>query len=150
MISLASVMTDRKGPHARGWLFFDAECGFCTRIAVWLAAPMRRRGLALAPLQDPRVAALLGLSRDELLQAIRFVFGDGRQCSGADALLAVASELWWAQTVGVGGKSSRSDGCGARRIPVGSEAQQLPGATLSDQTRFSSKIRFNVSTRGAS
>src|SRR5712672_2168387 len=28
MISLASEFTDGKGRHARGWLFFDAECGF--------------------------------------------------------------------------------------------------------------------------
>jgi len=97
VISLVSEMTDRKGRHARGWLFFDAECAFCTRIAAWLAPPMKRRGLAVTPLQDPRVGALLGLSREELLRAIRFVFADGTQCSGTDALLAVAHELWWAQ-----------------------------------------------------
>jgi hypothetical protein len=28
MISLASEFTDAKGRHARGWFFFDAECGF--------------------------------------------------------------------------------------------------------------------------
>ena len=97
MISLASEMTDGKGRHARGWLFFDAECKFCTRLARWLARPMRRRGLEVAPLQDPRVGALLGLSRDELLRAIRFVFSKGNQVSGADALLAVAREVWWAR-----------------------------------------------------
>lgn len=96
MISLASEMTDGKGRHARGWLFFDAECEFCTRIAVRLAGTIKRRGLAVAPLQDPRVGALLGLARKELLQAIRFVFADGSQYSGADALLAVAREVWWA------------------------------------------------------
>lgn len=96
MISLASEMTDRKGRHARGWLFFDAECEFCTRIAGSLARPMRQRGLALAPLQDPRVSALLGITRQELLRAIRFVSADGNQHSGADALLALARELWWA------------------------------------------------------
>lgn len=95
MISLASEMTDRKGRHARGWLFFDAECVFCTRIARLLASPMRRRGLEVAALQDPRVGALLGLSREELLRAVRFVAADGSQCAGADALLAVARELWW-------------------------------------------------------
>jgi len=58
MISLASEMTDSKGRHARGWLFFDAECKFCTGIAMWLAAPMNRRRLAVAALQDPRVGAL--------------------------------------------------------------------------------------------
>ncbi len=97
MISLTSELTDRKSRHARGWLFYDAECKFCTRLARWLAKPMRHRGLAVAPLQDPRVSALLGLSPDELLSAIRFVMSDGRQYSGADALLAVAHELWWAR-----------------------------------------------------
>ncbi len=97
MISLVSEMTDTKGRHARGWLFFDAECRFCTGIAQWLATPIKRRGLKIAPLQDPRVGALLGLSQEDLLSAVRFVFADGRHCSGADALLAVACELWWAR-----------------------------------------------------
>jgi len=96
MISLTSELTDRKGPHARGWLFYDADCSFCCRVAAFLSAPMRRRGLALAPLQDPRVSALLGLSQRELLRSIRFV-SDGAQFAGADALLAVARELWWAR-----------------------------------------------------
>lgn len=96
MISLASEMTDTKGRHARGWLFFDADCEFCTRIATLLRVPMNRRGLAVAPLQDPRVAALLGLSQEELLSAIRFVL-DGSQYSGADAVLAVIRELRWAR-----------------------------------------------------
>src|SRR6266496_105359 len=43
MISLASEITDRKGQHARGWLFYDADCSFCTRIARWLARPMKHR-----------------------------------------------------------------------------------------------------------
>jgi predicted DCC family thiol-disulfide oxidoreductase YuxK len=97
MISLASELTDGKGRHARGWLFFDAECAFCTRISQLLARPLHRRKLATAPLQDPRVAALLGLSRAELLRAIRFVLSDGSQYLGADAVLAVARELWWAR-----------------------------------------------------
>jgi len=95
MISLASEMTDGKGRHARGWLFFDAECEFCTRIAVWLMPAMNRRGLAVAPLQDSRVGALLGLSREELLFAIRFVSEEGTQYSGPDAVLAVAREFSW-------------------------------------------------------
>jgi predicted DCC family thiol-disulfide oxidoreductase YuxK len=97
MISLASEMTDGKGRHARGWFFFDAECQFCTRIAIWLASLMKRRGLAMAPLQDSRLGALLGLSGEELMHAIRFMLGDGSQYSGADALLAVAREVWWAR-----------------------------------------------------
>ncbi len=97
MISLASDMTDRKGRHARGWLFYDAECEFCTAIARWLVGPMKRRDLALAPLQDPRVGMLLGLSPAELRRTIRFVLADGKHYAGADAVLAVARELWWAR-----------------------------------------------------
>lgn len=99
MISLASELTDSKGRHARGWLFFDAECGFCTRIVMRISGPLQRRGLAVAPLQDPRVGALLGLSREQLLQAMRFVAADGAQYSGADAVIALAREFWWGRPV---------------------------------------------------
>src|SRR5260370_39523254 len=89
-------MTDSKGRHARGWFFFDAECEFCAGIATWLMGRMRRRGLAVAPLQDPRVGSLLGLSQEELLRAICFVRTDGRRYIGVSAVLAVAREVWWA------------------------------------------------------
>ncbi len=96
MISLASEYTDGKGRHAKGWLFFDAECGFCSRFARWLEPLLIHRGFAVAPLQDPRVSDLLGMPRQELLRELRFLHSDGRQCGGADAILAVAQEIWWA------------------------------------------------------
>jgi predicted DCC family thiol-disulfide oxidoreductase YuxK len=99
MISLTSEFTDGKGRHARGWLFFDAECEFCTHIARWLAPILERRGMAVAPLQDTRVGALLGLLREELLREIRVLFSDGRQFGGADAAIALANEIWWARPV---------------------------------------------------
>jgi predicted DCC family thiol-disulfide oxidoreductase YuxK len=95
MISLTSEYTDAKGQHARGWLFFDAECAFCTRCARWLAPILRRRGIATAPLQDPRVGPLLGMGRDELLRELRLLLSDGRHYGGADAILAIAREIWW-------------------------------------------------------
>src|SRR5712692_149212 len=97
MISLVSEYTDSKGRHARGWLFFDAECKFCARIARGLAPILERRGLAVAPLHDPRVGALLGLSRFELMREIRFLLSDGSQSGGADAAVALAREIWWAR-----------------------------------------------------
>ena len=59
MISLTSEFTDGKGRHARAWVFFDADCGFCTRLARRVAPLLATRGIALAKLQDPRVAKLL-------------------------------------------------------------------------------------------
>ena len=95
MITLADVFTDRKERSARGWLFFDAECRFCTRTARWLTPILRRRGIGVAPLQDPRVGALLGMSRRELLKELRFLMSDGSHSGGADAVLAIAREIWW-------------------------------------------------------
>jgi len=95
MISLASEFTDAKGLHARGWLFFDAECKFCTRAARWIAPALRKRGLDIAPLQDPRVGSLLGLSHEELLREMRFVLADGTHTGGADAAVAMAHEIAW-------------------------------------------------------
>jgi predicted DCC family thiol-disulfide oxidoreductase YuxK len=97
MITLADEFTDRKERSARGWLFFDAECGFCTRIARWLAPILKRRGLGVAPLQDPRVGALLGMTQQELLKELRFLLSDGTHSGGARAVLAVAREIWWAR-----------------------------------------------------
>jgi len=97
MISLASEFTDGKGRHARGWLFFDAECGFCTRIARWLAPILQRRRLGVAPLQDARVGALLGLPAADLIREMRVLLGDGRQYGGADACVALAREIGWAR-----------------------------------------------------
>ena len=97
MISLTSEFSDGKGRHARGWLFFDAECRFCTSIARWLSPILERRGFALAPLQDPRVGALLGLSRDELMREMRLLLSDGSQFGGADAVVVLAREIWWAR-----------------------------------------------------
>lgn len=121
MISLTSEFTDAKGRHARGWLFYDRDCGFCIRTAMWLAPALTKRGIAIAPLQDPRVGALLGLSEEDLLVEMRVLLADGagvgqqtdgrltdgRQSSawqsmglefgGADAVVALAREIWWAR-----------------------------------------------------
>ena len=97
MISLSSEYTDRKGRHARGWLFFDAECGFCKRTARWLAKPLERRGFGVAAMQDPRVQALLGMRREELFRELRFLDSQGSLYGGANALLALAREIAWAR-----------------------------------------------------
>jgi predicted DCC family thiol-disulfide oxidoreductase YuxK len=95
MISLTSEFTDRKGRRARAWLFFDGECEFCTRIVRRVAPILRRRGIEAAPLQDPRVGAVLGLSGAKLVREVRLLLADGSQYGGADAGVALAREVWW-------------------------------------------------------
>jgi len=97
MISLTSEFTDTKSRHARGWLFFDADCAFCVKIVRAIAPTLQKRNFALAPLQDPRVGVLLGLSQRELLQEMRLLLSDGQQTGGPDAAVALAHEIWWAR-----------------------------------------------------
>jgi len=99
MISLAAEFTDTKSRHARGWLFYDAECKFCVRFSRWMAPILERRGMAVAALQDPRVGALLGLSGAELLRELRFLGAEGAHFGGADAILALAREIRWARPI---------------------------------------------------
>jgi len=51
--------------------------------------------MALAPLQDPRVGSLLGMSRDDLMMEMRLLLSEGSQYGGADAAVALAREIWW-------------------------------------------------------
>jgi predicted DCC family thiol-disulfide oxidoreductase YuxK len=97
MISLISEFTDTKSRHARGWLFYDADCHFCMKIARAVAPALIKRGFALAPLQDLRVSALLGLSQSELLLEMRLLMSNGQQTGGADTAIALAHEIWWAR-----------------------------------------------------
>ena len=97
MVSLSSDLTDAKGRRAiNGWVFFDADCAFCTRIARRMQPMLEPRGFGLAALQDPRAQALLGLSDEELLQEMRLLTSEGRQFGGADAFAELARRVWWA------------------------------------------------------
>lgn len=97
MTSLCSDMTDSKGRRATaGWLFYDADCAFCIRIVELVTPVLIPRGFALAPLQDSRVAGLLGVPESELLREMRLLTSEGEQYGGADAAIFVARKIWWA------------------------------------------------------
>jgi len=83
-------------PPPRGWLLYDADCGFCTRWAWRLALFVGPRGFHLAPLQAPWVRRRLGLSPGELLHELRVLTADDALYGGADALLYLARQIWWA------------------------------------------------------
>lgn len=97
MISLISELTDAKGRSAsRGWVFFDADCPFCSTWARRMHATLGSSGFGLAPLQSPRVRALLSLPDGELLREMRLLAADGSVLGGADALVYLARNIWWA------------------------------------------------------
>jgi predicted DCC family thiol-disulfide oxidoreductase YuxK len=97
MISLSSEMTDAKGKHAlRGWVFFDRDCSVCTSLARRFRRPLEARGFGLAALQDPRVQALLSLPQEDLLREMRVATTRGKIYGGAEAIVYLAGQIWWA------------------------------------------------------
>jgi predicted DCC family thiol-disulfide oxidoreductase YuxK len=97
MISLSSEMTDTKGRHAsRGWVFFDRDCSVCTSLARRLRRPLETRGFGLAALQDPRVQAHLALPPEDLLREMRVATADGKIYGGAQGIVYLARQIWWA------------------------------------------------------
>jgi predicted DCC family thiol-disulfide oxidoreductase YuxK len=97
MISLISEFTDGKGRRARaGWVFYDADCKFCVATVGRLAGVIEPLGYGLAPLQDARVRALLNLPEEQLLSEMKLLTPDGRQFGGADALIRLCRDVWWA------------------------------------------------------
>jgi predicted DCC family thiol-disulfide oxidoreductase YuxK len=100
MISLIAEMTDGKGRRAsRGWVFFDRDCRFCTSLARRFRRTFEKRGFGLAGLQDRRVATLLGLPADQLLREMRVVTAEGELFGGADAIVYLTGQIWWAWPV---------------------------------------------------
>lgn len=90
-------MTDTKGRHAsRGWVFFDRECNICTSLARRFRRPLETRGFGLAALQDPRLQVLLDLPPEDLLREMRVATVDGKIYGGAEAIVFLARQIWWA------------------------------------------------------
>src|SRR5262245_25069937 len=79
-----------------GWVLFDGSCGFCRSWVVYWADTLRKRGFAIAPLQEDWVRKRLGApSEEELLVDMRLLLDDGRQLRGADAYRYVMRQIWW-------------------------------------------------------
>jgi predicted DCC family thiol-disulfide oxidoreductase YuxK len=66
-------------------IVYDAECDFCRRWAERLRR-WSRNDIALLPLQEPASSELTGRPKNELLEAMHFVRGDGRVFAGASAV----------------------------------------------------------------
>jgi predicted DCC family thiol-disulfide oxidoreductase YuxK len=97
MISLITEITDTKGKRAsRGLVFFDRDCSVCTSLARRFRCTLERRGFGLAALQDPRAAAVLNLPPAELLREMRVATAEGRIYGGAEAIVYLFGQIWWA------------------------------------------------------
>ena len=74
-----------------GTLFFDGNCGMCTRSLGLLLKLNRTGDLQTEPLQGAGVAARLGVEQSHLLESVRWLDSSGAVYSGAEAANAAVS-----------------------------------------------------------
>jgi alginate O-acetyltransferase complex protein AlgI len=79
-----------------GWVFYDAHCGLCVRLAQRAQGFLLRKGLRLVPLQTEGLTTALGLSQTELMKEMRLLTADGRLLGGVDAALEIFRDVVWA------------------------------------------------------
>lgn len=82
--------------QSSGWIFYDGECQFCISNVRRHEKLLRRHGFEPATLQTPWVRERLGLKPDSELTEMKLLAADGRIYGGADALLQIAQQIWWA------------------------------------------------------
>jgi predicted DCC family thiol-disulfide oxidoreductase YuxK len=90
------VITERTTEAAQGWVFYDGECALCTGAVTRFGPLLRRHHFDLAPLHAAWVRQRLGLTPDKPLTEMKLLAADGRIYGGADALVQIARNIWWA------------------------------------------------------
>jgi len=73
-----------------GTLFFDGQCGMCTRSRDLLLKLNRTGGLGTEPLQGEGVASRLGIPASSLMESVRWLDSSGSVYAGAEAANAAA------------------------------------------------------------
>src|SRR6202030_1626068 len=80
----------------RGWIFFDQDCGFCRELALRFENILSRRGFRFEPLQQEWAQRRLKMTREKAREEMRVLTVDGELLGGADAVIFLAREIWWA------------------------------------------------------
>ena len=77
-------------------MLYDGDCALCRAWAGRTYRLLRRRGFRMAPLRSPWTQARFGLEPNSLLTEMRLITTDGKRLGGADALIEIARNIWWA------------------------------------------------------
>jgi predicted DCC family thiol-disulfide oxidoreductase YuxK len=83
----------------RGWILYDGDCPSCTASARQFDRIFRRRGFFFLPLQTEWVMQQLGLERGAPLEEMLVLTNEGQDIAGADAVIFLARQTWWAWPV---------------------------------------------------
>ena len=79
----------------RAWLLFDGECGFCARVAAWVAARDREGRLRVVPAQEAPSPPLTPALAEACAEALHLVTPRGRALRGGDAVIYTLGAIGW-------------------------------------------------------
>ena len=97
MISELTEITEApEAVPAGGWIFFDENCSFCRDLALRFDSLFARRGFRFEPLQRNWVQKRLNLTQEQALEEMRVLISTGEVFGGADAVIFLLRQLWWA------------------------------------------------------
>ncbi|MCA1659124.1 MAG: DUF393 domain-containing protein, partial [Verrucomicrobiaceae bacterium] len=97
MISeLAEITESPETVSFRGWILYDAACSSCSDLALRFENFFATRGFRFEPLQREWVQQRLNLTKEQALEEMRVLTRKGEVFGGADALIFLARQIWWA------------------------------------------------------
>jgi predicted DCC family thiol-disulfide oxidoreductase YuxK len=85
----------------RGEIFYDADCGLCSRGATRWGGLFERRGFHWLPLQTPGTTERLSADTTEVQAEMKLLLADGRIVGGAEAWAVLLRAVWWLWPIGV-------------------------------------------------
>ena len=98
MISELTEITERaEAIPFHGWIFFDEDCSFCRKLALHFEHTFAKSGFHFEPLQRDWVRKRLNLTREQALEEMRVLTHDGKVFGGAEAVIFLARQIWWAR-----------------------------------------------------
>ncbi len=78
-----------------GHILYDDTCGFCRSWVPKLRPVVRKQGLEVTPLQNPKVKDRLTVPMADLLTDIHLMFENGQTLRGAEVYRYVMRRVWW-------------------------------------------------------
>ncbi len=80
----------------RGYLGYDAECGFCARFVDVARPVLLKRHIHPVPLQSDWACHAFGLNGDGVPDEMKLLTAGGKVFGGADAIKELMRLYWWA------------------------------------------------------
>ncbi len=85
----------------KGWLLYDARCGFCSYFVPRCRGIINKAGYLITPIQSHWIAEFLNTPTEELIKEIRIAYPNKKLISGADVYIHILSSVWWTKLLGI-------------------------------------------------